>query len=218
MRLLVVEDESRLAAALKQGLTAEGFVVDIAATGPAGLEAARTGGYDAVLLDVMLPQLSGYEVVRRLRGEQNWVPVMLVSAKDGEHDQADGLDCGADDYLIKPFSYVVLLARLRALLRRRAVPRPAVLTAGELAMDPAHREVRFAGAPVRLTPREYDLLEYLVRHPDRVVGKIELLDHVWDAGQDTDPNVVEVYIGYLRRKLGADTVLTVRGAGYTLRR
>ena len=216
MRVLVVEDEPRLAAALRRGLTAEGFVVEVAATGPTGLEAARTGGHDAVLLDVMLPQLSGYEVVRRLRREGNWVPVMLVTAKDGEHDEADGLDCGADDYLTKPFSYVVLLARLRALLRRRAVPRPAVLSAGDIELDPARREVRFAGSPVQLTPREFALLEYLLRHAGRVVGKIELLDHVWDSAGDTDPNVVEVYIGYLRRKLAPGAVQTVRGAGYQI--
>ena len=164
----------------------------------------------------MLPQLSGYEIVRRLRREGNWVPVMLVTAKDGEHDEADGLDCGADDYLTKPFSYVVLLARLRALLRRRPVPRPTVLSAGDIELDPARREVRFAGSPVQLTPREFTLLEYLLRHAGRVVGKIELLDHVWDSAGDTDPNVVEVYIGYLRRKLAPSAVQTVRGAGYQI--
>jgi DNA-binding response OmpR family regulator len=216
VRVLVVEDEPRLAAALQRGLTAEGFVVDLAATGPEGLDAARTGGHDAILLDVMLPALSGYQVVRRLRQEGNWVPVMLVTAKDGEHDEADGLDCGADDYLTKPFSYVVLLARLRALLRRQAVPRPAVLRCGQIELDPAARQVRFGGEPVRLTPREFSLLEYLLRRPGRVVSKIELLDHVWDASESTDPNLVEVYIGYLRRKLAPDVVLTVRGAGYQL--
>jgi DNA-binding response OmpR family regulator len=214
VRVLVVEDEPRLAAALHRGLTAEGFVVDVAATGPEGLEAARTGGHDAILLDVMLPGLSGYQVVRRLRQEGNWVPVMLVTAKDGEHDEADGLDCGADDYLTKPFSYVVLLARLRALLRRQAVPRPAVLRSGQIELDPAAREVRFGGEPVRLTPREFSLLEYLLRRPGQVVSKIELLDHVWDAADTTDPNLVEVYVGYLRRKLAPEVVLTVRGAGY----
>jgi DNA-binding response OmpR family regulator len=214
---LVVEDEARLAGALKRGLTAEGFVVDVASDGLSGLDCARGGGYDAMLLDVMLPGLSGYEVVRTLRREQHWLPVMLVSAKDGEHDQADGLDCGADDYLTKPFSYVVLLARLRALLRRRAVARPAVLTAGEIELDPALREVRFAGESVHLTPREYTLLEYLLRHRDRVVSKTELLDHVWDVGDDAGPNLVEVYVGYLRRKLAPDVLLTVRGAGYRLR-
>ena len=152
----------------------------------------------------MLPGLSGYDVVRTLRAEENWVPVLMLSAKDGEYDQADGLDYGADDYLTKPFSFVVLLARLRALLRRSCPQRPAVLTAGDVQLDPATREVRLADAPVALTPREFALLEYLLRHPDRVVSKTELLDHVWDAAEDTDPNAVEVYVGYLRRKLGRD--------------
>src|SRR5689334_14766914 len=155
MRLLLVEDEARLAGALRRGLSAEGFQVDVAADGATGLDAARDGGYDAVLLDVMLPRMSGYDVVRRLREEDNWVPVMMLSAKDGPHDQADGLDYGADDYLTKPFSYVVLLARLRAMLRRGGEARPVVLRAGDVALDPATREVTLAGQPVGLTPREY---------------------------------------------------------------
>jgi two-component system OmpR family response regulator len=216
MRLLVVEDEQRLAKALQRGLSAEGFAVDVAHDGPTGLELARHQSYDAMILDVMLPGLSGYRVVRQLRAEEKWLPVLMLSAKDGEYDQADGLDCGADDYLTKPFSYVVLLARLRALLRRGAPSRPAVLEVGELALDPAARTVTLAGEPVTLTTREYALLEYLMRRPGQVVSKIELLDHVWDAAADTAPNVVEVYIGYLRRKLGRDLVETVRGAGYRL--
>ncbi|MGV9765024.1 response regulator transcription factor [Micromonospora tulbaghiae] len=216
MRLLVVEDETRLAAALRRGLSAEGFVVDVAATGPEGLDAARHGEYDAMILDVMLPGLSGYEVVRRLRAEQRWLPVLMLSAKDGEYDQADGLDCGADDYLTKPFSYVVLLARLRALLRRGAPRRPAVLTVGDLRLDPARRRVTRADAEVVLTSREYALLDYLMRRPGEVVSKTELLDHVWDASVDTAPNAVEVYVGYLRRKIGRERLETVRGAGYRL--
>ncbi|MEW2383908.1 response regulator transcription factor [Micromonospora sp. NPDC047707] len=216
MRLLVVEDEARLASALQRGLQAEGFVVDVAATGPAGLEAARHGEYDAMVLDVMLPGLSGYEVVRRLRAERRWLPVLMLSAKDGEYDQADGLDCGADDYLTKPFSYVVLLARLRALLRRGAPERPTVLTVGDLRLDPARRRVTRDGAEVALTAREFALLDYLMRRPGLVVSKTELLDHVWDAGVDTAPNAVEVYVGYLRRKLGRERLETVRGAGYRL--
>ncbi len=216
MRLLVVEDEARLAASLRRGLTADGFSVDVATTGPQGLEAARSGGHDAVLLDVMLPGLSGYEVVRRLRRERNWVPVILMSAKDGEHDQADGLDCGADDYLVKPFSYVVLLARIRALFRRANGPRPAVLEVGALRLDPATRELTSGPATVMLTSREFVLLEYLMRHPGRVVSKTELLDHVFQESERTAPNAVEVYIGYLRRKLGPDTIVTVRGAGYRI--
>jgi len=216
VRVLVVEDEVRLADALRRGLQEEGFVVDVAATGPAGLELARHGGYDAMILDVMLPGLSGYRVVRQLRAERNWLPVLMLSAKDGEYDQADGLDCGADDYLTKPFSYVVLLARLRALLRRGAPQRPAVLTAGDLSLDPARRRVTRADAEVALTAREYALLEYLMRRAGEVVSKIELLDHVWDASVDTAPNAVEVYIGYLRRKVGRERLETVRGAGYRL--
>jgi two-component system OmpR family response regulator len=216
MRLLLVDDEASLTAALRKGLTADGFAVDVAADGVEGLERAGREPYDAVVLDVMLPRLSGYEVVRRLRAAGNWVPVLMLSAKDGEHDLADALDDGADDYLTKPFSYVVLLARLRALLRRGSVARPAVLGVGEVRLDPASREVTVAGTPVGLTSREFALLEYLARHAGRVLTKTELLDHVWDAAAETAPNAVEVYVGYLRRKIGAERLLTVRGAGYRL--
>ncbi len=205
-----------MVAALRRGLTAEGFAVDSAADGADGLRRARSGDFDAVVLDVMLPGLSGYEVVRRLRAEGNWVPVLMLSAKDGEHDQADALDDGADDYLTKPFSFVVLLARLRALLRRGVAARPAVLQAGEVSLDPASREVRVGAEPVELTPREFLLLEYLVRHAGRVVAKDELLEHVWDRATEVAPNVVEVYVGYLRRKIGSARLLTVRGVGYRL--
>jgi two-component system OmpR family response regulator len=211
-----VDDEVSLTAALRKGLTADGFAVDVAGDGVEGLERAGREPYDAVVLDVMLPRLSGYEVVRRLRAAGNWVPVLMLSAKDGEHDLADALDDGADDYLTKPFSYVVLLARLRALLRRGSGARPAVLTVGEVRLDPASREVVVAGTPVGLTSREFALLEYLARHAGRVLTKTELLDHVWDAAAETAPNAVEVYVGYLRRKIGADRLLTVRGAGYRL--
>jgi DNA-binding response OmpR family regulator len=216
MRLLVVEDEARLAHALRRGLSADGFTVEVAGDGDTGLELARHGDFDAVLLDIMLPRRSGYDVVRTLRSEENWVPVLMLSAKDGEHDQADGLDYGADDYLTKPFSYVVLLARLRALLRRAPQARPAVLTAGDVRLDPANRQVTVSDEPVSLTPREFGLLEYLMRRPGRVVTKIEILDHVWDSAADISPNAVEVYVGYLRRKLGRRLVETVRGVGYRL--
>src|SRR3954471_5756400 len=216
MRLLLVDDETRLTAALRKGLTADGFVVDVAGDGAEGLEKAEREPYDAVVLDVMLPRLSGYEVVRRLRAGGNWVPVLMLSAKDGEHDQADALDDGADDYLTKPFSFVILLARLRALLRRGVVARPAVLNLGDLRLDPATREVRVAGEPVELTPREFLLLEYLLRQGDRVVSKGELLEHVWDSAAEVAPNAVEVYVGYVRRKIGSERLLTVRGAGYRL--
>jgi DNA-binding response OmpR family regulator len=216
VRLLVVEDEARLAAALQRGLQAEGFAVDVAGDGETGLDLARHGGYDAMILDVMLPKLSGYRVVRALRAEQQWLPVLMLSAKDGEYDQADGLDCGADDYLTKPFSYVVLLARLRALLRRGSPERPAVLVVGELTLDPAQRRVTRDDAEVALTAREFAVLEYLMRRAGQVVSKTELLDHVWDAAEDTAPNAVEVYVGYLRRKIGRELLETVRGAGYRL--
>ncbi len=212
----MVDDEERLLAALRRGLAAEGFVVETAGTGTAGLQLARYGDFDAVVLDVMLPGLSGYEVVRRLRADDNWVPVLMLSAKDGEHDQADALDDGADDYLTKPFSFVVLVARIRALLRRGATPRPSVLRAGDLTLDPASREVRIADEPVAVTPREFMLLEYLIRNAGRAVGKAELLQHVWDAAEEVAPNAVEVYVGYLRRKIGTARLLTVRGAGYRL--
>ncbi len=220
MRVLVVEDEVRLARALHKGLSAEGFVVDVAHDGPSGLDSARTGNYDAIVLDVMLPRLSGYEVVRTLRLERNWVPVLMLSAKDGEYDQADGLDVGADDYLTKPFSYVVLVARLRALLRRGAPERPAVLAAGDLLLDPAARLVSRGTVPIPLTAREFSLLEYLMRHVGEVVGRLDLLEHVWESYGATEPNVVEVYIGYLRRKIDTPfdrkSITTVRGVGYRL--
>ena len=220
MRVLVVEDEVRLAGALKRGLQAEGFVVDVAHDGQDGLERTRQNEYDAVVLDVMLPKLSGYRVVQALRAERNWVPVLMLSAKDGEYDQADGLDAGADDYLTKPFSYVVLVARLRALLRRGAPERPVALSAGDLVLDPASKRVTRGEVEVTLTAREFALLEYLMRHAGEVVSKVELLEHVWDLYDTGEANVVEVYIGYLRRKIdqpfGRRAVTTVRGAGYRL--
>ncbi|MEV4460471.1 response regulator transcription factor [Microbispora sp. NPDC004025] len=219
MRVLVVEDERRMAAALRRGLQAEGFAVDLAHDGNEGLHLARVGDYDVVVLDIMLPGLSGYNVCKQLRAEENWVPILMLSAKDGEYDMADGLDLGADDYLTKPFSYVVLVARLRALLRRGGGRRPAVLRAGDLSLDPAARHVARGEEPVELTPREFALLEYLMRRPGEVVSKPEILEHVWDT-YDTDPNVVEVYVGYLRRKIdtpfGRAALQTVRGAGYRL--
>lgn len=220
MRVLVVEDERRLAAAVRRGLQAEGFVVDLAHNGTDGLHLAREGGYDALVLDLMLPGISGYRLCQTLRAEENWVPILILSAKDGEYDLADGLDLGADDYLTKPFSYVVLAARLRALLRRGAIPRPAVLRAGDLSLDPGTRQVRRGDAEISLTPREFALLEYLLRRAGQVVSKTTLLEHVWDAYDSVDLNAVEVYAGYLRRKIdvpfGRAALQTVRGAGYRL--
>jgi DNA-binding response OmpR family regulator len=220
VRLLVVEDEVRLAGALRQGLSAEGFAVDVAHNGTDGLHLARERSYDAVILDVMLPGLSGYRIAQSLRADRNWVPILMLTAKDGEYDEADGLDVGADDYLTKPFSFVVLLARLRALLRRSSRPRPTVLVAGDLSLDPAAHEVTRGADRVELTPREFALLEFLLRRAGDVVSKSEILAHVWDAHYDGDPNVVEVYVGYLRRKIDTPwsrhAVQTVRGAGYRL--
>jgi DNA-binding response OmpR family regulator len=214
--LLVVEDETRMAAALAKGLAAEGFVVDTASDGPSGLEAARFGGYDAVILDIMLPRMSGYTVVKTLREEDNWVPVLMLSAKDGEYDQADGLDYGADDYLTKPFSFVVLLARLRALLRREPSPRATSLEAAGIRLDPASRRVEVEGTEVDLSRREFLVLEHLLRAHPSVVTKESILDGIWGA-EDAGANLVEVYIGYLRRKVGRDRIETVRGVGYRLR-
>ncbi len=214
MKLLVVEDERRMSDAIARGLRAEGFVVDVADDGPGGLEAARFGDHDAVILDVMLPGMSGYAVVRTLREEGNWVPVLMLSAKDGEHDEADGLDYGADDYLTKPFSFVVLLARLRALLRRDPGPRPVRLEAAGVGLDPGTRRVEVDGREVALSPREFVLLETLLRAHPRVVSKDTLLDSVWGEAGEGDPNLVEVYVSYLRRKLGRERIETVRGVGY----
>jgi two-component system OmpR family response regulator len=220
VRILVVEDEVRLAAALRRGLQAEGFAVDLAHDGQEGLDRARQSEYDAVVLDVMLPRLSGYRVVQALRAERNWVPVLMLSAKDGEYDQADGLDAGADDYLTKPFSYVVLVAKLRALLRRGAPERPVAMTAGDLVLDPASKRVHRGEVEVTLTAREFALLEYLMRRAGEVVSKVELLEHVWDLYDTGEANVVEVYVGYLRRKIDQPfdrkALSTIRGAGYRL--
>jgi DNA-binding response OmpR family regulator len=216
----VVEDEVRLALALQRGLVAEGFEVDLAHDGESGLALARSGQYSAVLLDVMLPKLSGYRVCQRLREENLWVPVLMLTAKAGEYDEADGLDLGADDYLSKPFSFVVLVARLRALLRRGQSRSPSVLAAGDLTLDPTRREVARGDTAISLTPREYSLLEYLLRCRGALVSKTEILRNVWDPHFDGDPNVVEVYMSYLRKKVdapfGRHALVTVRGLGYRL--
>jgi DNA-binding response OmpR family regulator len=221
MRVLVVEDERSLAGAVNRGLSADGFSVDVVHNGEDGLWRATEQPYDAMVLDIMLPRLSGYEVLKRMRAAQNWTPVLMLTAKDGEYDIADALDLGADDYLTKPFSYVVLVARLRALLRRGAPARPAVLEAGDLRLDPASRSCHRGEDDIGLTVREFALLEYLLRHRDEVVSKTEILSHVWDENFDGDPNIVEVYVGYLRRKIdapfGRRAIETVRGAGYRLK-
>ncbi|WP_405161589.1 response regulator transcription factor [Nocardia sp. NBC_01499] len=220
MRVLVVDDEIRLAETLRRGLAAEGFVVELAHDGFDGLERAATGDFDVLVLDIMLPGKHGYQIVRELRERQVWTPVLMLSAKDGEYDQADAFDLGADDYLTKPFSFVVLVARLRALVRRGAPERPVVLTAGSLSLDPARRRVARAGEVLSLTPREYGVLEFLMRHKGDVVTKFDILRSVWDSNYDGSDNVVEVYVGYLRRKIdtpfGLASIETIRGVGYRL--
>ncbi|WP_051182742.1 response regulator transcription factor [Nocardia vinacea] len=220
MRVLVIEDEPLLAQTLRRGLELEGFVVQVAETGTDGLWWAVEDGFDVIVLDIMLPGLSGYEVLRRLRAEDVTTPVLMLTAKDGDYDQVDALDLGADDYLTKPFSIVVLFARLRALLRRRTPQQPAVLSAGDLLLDPARRAVHRGDTPVALTPREFGLLEFLLRHKGTVLTKTDILRNVWDAHYDGPENVVEVYIGYLRRKIDAPferaSIETLRGVGYRL--
>jgi DNA-binding response OmpR family regulator len=218
MRILVVDDERTLALALKRGLQAEGASVDIALTGTDGLWMATENPYDALVLDIMLPGINGFEICARLRQAGNWTPILMLTAKDGELDEAEALDAGADDYLTKPFSYVVLQARLRALLRRGAKERPPILQAGDLTVDPAAHRCQRAGNEITLTSREFSILEYLMRHPDEVVSKRDVLDHVWDYDFEGDPNIVEVYVRYLRNKIdrpfGRHAIQTVRGAGY----
>ena len=222
MRVLVVEDEKRLAAGLKKGLEAEGFATDVALNGTDGLWMATENPYDAIVLDIMLPGMNGYRVCSSLREKGVWTPILVLTAKDGEHDEADALDLGADDFLTKPFSYVVLVARLRALLRRGAPQRPAVLEAGDLRLDPAAKRVWRAGTEVDLTAREMSLLEFLLRRQGEVVSKRDVLEHVWDYDFQGDPNIIEVYVRHLRNKLdrpfGRNSIQTVRGAGYRLSR
>ncbi len=220
MRVLLVEDEPRLSATLSRGLKAEGFVVVSAGTGVEGLREAVDNNFDVVVLDIMLPGHSGYEVLRRMRAQRVWTPVLMLTAKDGEYDQTDAFDLGADDYLTKPFSFRVLVARLRALVRRGAPERPTVLTAGSLSLDPARHTVQRGLTPIALTPREYGLLEFLMRNKDVVLTKAEILRNVWDAHYQGPDNVVEVYVGYVRRKIDipfdTNTIETIRGVGYRL--
>jgi len=220
MRVLVVEDEAPLAEGLRDGLEAEGFAVDIASDGLDGLWMAREHPYAAIVLDIMLPGLNGYRVCATLRQEGIWTPILMLTAKDGELDEAEALDTGADDYLTKPFSFVVLLARLRALMRRGVPERPAVLEAGDLRLDPATRTVQRGDVAVEMTSRETALLEFLLRRQGDVLSKQTILDNVWDDEFEGDPNIVEVYIRRLRNKLdrpfGRTAIETIRGAGYRL--
>jgi two-component system OmpR family response regulator len=221
MRVLLVEDAETMAQAVKRGLDAEGLLTDVVGNGRSGLDAALSGDYDAVVLDIMLPGMNGYDVCREMRAADVWTPVLMLSAKDGDYDQVDAFDLGADDYLVKPFSFPLLVARLRALIRRGGVIRPPELTAGDLVLDPATKQVRRGGADITLTPREFGLLHHLMRHKGMVVSKLDILQNVWDSqhdGTDAGENAVEVYIGYLRRKVdtpfGRNAIQTVRGSGY----
>jgi len=220
MRVLVVDDEVRLADGLRRGLEAEGFSVDVAHNGVDGLWLARENEYAVILLDVMLPGMSGYSLCRALRDEENWTPVIMLTAKDGVWDQVEGLDTGADDYLTKPFSFAVLLARLRALTRRGSTPRPVALAVGDLVLDPVSRDVSRGGTRIDLTAREFAVLGFLMRRAGEVVSKSQIIEAVWDFSFDGDPNIVEVYIGHLRAKVdrpfGRASIRTVRGAGYRI--
>jgi DNA-binding response OmpR family regulator len=215
MRLLIVEDDTKLVRVLRVGLEREGYAVDAAETGDAALSLAEANDYDAVVLDLMLPGLDGFAVCQALRRGGRWMPVLMLTARTGVADRIRGLDAGADDYLVKPFDFGELLARLRALMRRGPVERPAIVLIGDLRIDPATRVVTWAGEEVELTAREYDVLEFLARRPGRVVSRSELLDHLW-AGYDGSPNIIDVYVGYLRKKLGRALIRTVRGSGFVL--
>jgi DNA-binding response OmpR family regulator len=220
MRVLVVDDEKRLASSLRVGLEAEGFAVDVALDGTDGLWLARENVYDAIVLDLMLPGINGYQVCETLRAEEDWTPILMLTAKDGEWDQVEGLDTGADDYLTKPFSFPVLVARLRAVARRGAKERPTVLEAGDLRLDPAARRAWRGETELDLTAREFSMLAFLMRHPGDVVSKVQILDAVWDIDFEGDPNIVEVYVRHLRNKIDRpfhrEAIETLRGAGYRL--
>ncbi len=218
MKLLLVDDDAKLAASVRRGLTAEGFTVEVAADGIEGLWRASEGTYDLIVLDILLPGRNGYEVCRELRRAENWTPILMLTAKDGSLDEAEALDTGADDYLTKPFSFAVLVARIRALLRRTRGGSPAPVSVGDLRLDPVRRRVWRGTTEVSLTAREFEVLEFLVRRCGQVLSKQAILDGVWDIGFDGDPNIVEVYVRRLRRKLdvpyGTTTIDTLRGAGY----
>jgi two-component system OmpR family response regulator len=222
MRILVVEDEPKLAALLRRGLVEEGLAADVTGSGDDALWMAAATEYDAIVLDVMLPGVDGFEVCRRLRKTGVWSPVVMLTARDAVHDRVTGLDAGADDYLVKPFSFAELLARLRAVARRTPLERPAIVEVGDLWLDPASRRVWRAGHEVALSAKEFALLETFMRRPGQVLSRLQLLEHCWDYGYENRSNVVDVYVRYLREKIdrpfGRRSLETVRGAGYRLRR
>ena len=220
MRVLLVEDEKALAETIRRGLVNEGFVVDVAHDGVTGQWLATENPYDVIVLDIMLPGRNGYDVLRNIRGLEIWSPTLMLTAKDGEYDQTDAFELGSDDDLTKPFSFIVLVARLRALVRRGAPARPVSLTVGGLELDPNKRVVTRNGHRISLTAKEFAVLQFMMRHPEVVLSKAEILDNVWDPNFDGSDNIVEVYVGYLRRKVdaafGVTSVETVRGMGYRL--
>jgi two-component system OmpR family response regulator len=222
MRVLIVEDELRMASLIRRGLTNEGLAADVAARGADALWMAEAHDYDAVLLDVMLPDIDGFEVCRRLRAAGVWAPVLMLTARDSVEDRVAGLDSGADDYLVKPFSFAELLARLRALARRGDGERPAVLVVDDLRLDPATREVTRGSTPIQLTAKEFALLETFMRRAGEVLSRLHVLEHAWDFAYDNRSNIVDVYVRRLRRKIDEPferrSLETVRGAGYRLRR
>jgi two-component system, OmpR family, response regulator len=217
VRVLIVEDELRMASLIRRGLVNEGLAADVAGTGEDALWLAQAHEYDAVVLDVMLPGVDGFETCRRLRAASVWAPVLMLTARDGVEDRVAGLDSGADDYLVKPFAFAELLARLRALTRRTGTERPAVLVVGDLRLDPATREVTRDTQAISLSAKEFALLETFMRRPGEVLSRFHLLEHAWDFAYDNRSNVVDVYIRRLRHKLGSESLETVRGVGYRLR-
>ena len=216
MRVLVVEDAPRLLEILARSLREEGFVVDGAPTGEEALRLAATAPYDAIVLDIRLPDLDGFEVCHRVREAGSWSPILMLTARDALADRVRGLDTGADDYLTKPFEFPELFARMRALVRRGPGPRPVLLAAGGLELDPAAHTATLDGEPLELTAKEFAILEYFMRHPGEALTRRRLIDHVWDYAYQGDSNVVDVYIRRLRAKLGEETLETVRGVGYRL--
>jgi two-component system, OmpR family, response regulator len=222
MRVLIVEDESKLAAVIRRGFKTEGIAADIASRGEDALWMAGSTEYDAIVLDVLLPGIDGFEVCRRMRGDGIWSPVIMLTARDSVEDRISGLDGGADDYLIKPFSFAELLARIRAMARRGPVERPAVVEVGELRLDPASRQVWRGDTEIELSSKEFAVLETFMRRPGEVLSRFQLLEHVWDYDYENRSNVVDSYVRYLRQKVdrpfGVESIQTVRGAGYRLRK
>jgi two-component system OmpR family response regulator len=222
MRVLVVEDEAKLGGLIERGLAENGLAVDRTDRGEDALWMAGSTPYDAIVLDVMLPGIDGFEVCRRLRADEVWSPILMLTARDGVEDRVEGLDTGADDYLTKPFAFDELLARLRALVRRGPHERPATIDAGGLVLDPASHSVSRNGEPIELSPREFAMLETFMRRPGEALSRLQLLEHVWDGQYENRSNVVDVYVRYLRSKIdepfGTDSIETVRGVGYRWRR